>query len=156
MMNLHPLAKYWTLVVLLFLAACTASSAGDSSLTTGEPVKLTLGAYTTPREAYQEIIPLFQKKWKEETGQEVVFEESYLGSGAQSRAIVEGFEADIAALSLEADINRIRDAGLITHDWKSGPYRGMVSTSIVSFAVRKGNPDGISDWADLVKPGIEI
>jgi sulfate transport system substrate-binding protein len=72
--------------------------------------------------------------------QEVQFEESYLGSGAQSRAIVEGFEADIAALSLEADITRIQKAGLITHDWKSGTYKGMISTSIVSFAVRKGNP----------------
>jgi sulfate transport system substrate-binding protein len=57
---------------------------------------------------------------------------------------------------LEADINRIVDAGLITHDWKSGPYKGMISDSIVSFAVREGNPKGIKDWADLAKPGVEI
>jgi sulfate transport system substrate-binding protein len=69
---------------------------------------------------------------------------------------VEGFEADVIALSLEADVNRIQDAGLITHDWKSGAYGGMVSTSIVSFAVREGNPEGISDWADLATPGLEI
>ena len=69
---------------------------------------------------------------------------------------MEGFEADIAALSLEADINRIQKAGLITHDWKSGPYKGMVSDSIVSFAVRPGNPKGIQDWADLAQPGLEI
>jgi sulfate/thiosulfate transport system substrate-binding protein len=143
-------------VSLLFLAGCSSSPAGNADGTTGEQVKLTLGAYTTPREAYREIIPLFQQEWKERTGQEVIFEESYLGSGAQSRAILEGFEADVAALSLEADINRIQDAGLITHDWKSGPYKGMVSTSIVSFAVREGNPKGITDWADLSKPGIEI
>jgi sulfate transport system substrate-binding protein len=115
-----------------------------------------LGAYTTPREAYGELIPIFQQQWKEQTGQGVEFEESYLGSGAQSRAIVEGFEADIAALSLEADVNRIQEAGLITHDWKSGPYKGMVSDSIVVFAVRPGNPKGILDWADLAKPGVEI
>lgn len=121
-----------------------------------EPVTLILGAYTTPREAYGELIPIFQKQWKEETGQEVIFEESYLGSGAQSRAIVEGFEADIAALSLEADITRIVDAGLITHDWKDNPTKGMVSDSVVVLGVRKGNPENIKDWADLARPGLEI
>ena len=147
------------------LAGCTSPAAAPSgqenpaqsgSSSQAEPVKLILGAYTTPREAYQELIPIFQKQWKEKTGQDVVFEESYLGSGAQSRAIVEGFEADVAALSLQADIDRIQKAGLITHDWKSGPYKGMVSDSIVSFAVRPGNPKGIKDWADLAKPGLEI
>ncbi len=154
-------------VFTLTLAGCAGPEAasstqespaqsGDTSQGQTEPVKLILGAYTTPREAYQELIPLFQKQWKEKTGQEVVFEESYLGSGAQSRAIVEGFEADIAALSLAADIDRIEKAGLITHDWESGPYKGMVSNSIVSFAVRPGNPKGIQDWDDLAQPGVEI
>ncbi len=114
------------------------------------------GAYTTPREAYREIIPLFQQYWKEKTGQEVTFEESYLGSGAQSRAIVEGFEADVAALSLEADIDSIAEAGLITHDWHSLPHNGMVSTSVVAFAVRPGNPKGIHDWGDLATPGLKL
>jgi sulfate/thiosulfate-binding protein len=113
-------------------------------------------AYTTPREAYAELIPIFKQQWKQQTGQDVQFQESYQGSGAQSRAIVEGFEADIAALSLEADIDRIVKAGLITSDWKASAYKGMVSTSIVSFAVRKGNPKGIRDWADLAKPGVEV
>jgi sulfate transport system substrate-binding protein len=148
------------LAAALLMAACGGQSSESNSNSSGSPsgesVKLTLGAYTTPREAYRELIPIFQKQWKEKTGQEVIFEESYLGSGAQSRAIVEGFEADIAALSLEADISRIEKAGLITHDWKAGPYKGMVSDSIVSFAVRDGNPLGIRDWADLAKPGLEI
>jgi sulfate/thiosulfate transport system substrate-binding protein len=121
-----------------------------------QTIRLTLAAYTTPREAYRELIPLFQSQWREKTGQEVVFEESYLASGAQSRAIVEGFEADIAALSLQADINRIERAGLITHDWRDNAYDGMVSTSIVAFAVRPGNPHGIRDWADLAKPGLQV
>ena len=144
--------------IFVLAALCTlltACSQGNPS-GDGDQVKLILGAYTTPREAYGEIIPLFQEYWLEETGQEVVFEESYLGSGAQSRAVVDGFEADIVALSLEADVNRIQSAGLITHDWKSGEYKGIITTSIVSFAVREGNPKAIQDWDDLVQPGLEV
>ena len=86
---------------------------------------LTLGAYTTPREVYgQGIIPAFQRHWKAKTGEEVRFEASYLGSGAQARAIVGGFEADVAALSLDPDIETLAQAGLITHDWRAGPTRG--------------------------------
>ncbi|HWP41999.1 MAG TPA: sulfate ABC transporter substrate-binding protein [Blastocatellia bacterium] len=120
-------------------------------------VTLILGAYTTPREAYgKAIIPAFQKYWKEKTGQDVEFQESYQGSGAQARAIIGGFEADIAALSLAGDVDRIAEAGLITHDWKSKPHGGMVSTSIVVIAVRPGNPQGIKDWPDLTRPGLNI
>ncbi len=163
----NPIYKsfFILLALALLLASCGGPSQGNGgpsqgngglSQGNGQEVKLILGAYTTPREAYRELIPIFQEQWKEKTGQSVVFEESYLGSGAQSRAIVEGFEADIAALSLEADITRIQAAGLITHDWKAGPYKGMVSDSIVSFAVRPANPHSILDWADLAKPGLEI
>lgn len=138
-------------------AATVAATTAPSGSEAGKgQVKLVLGAYTTPREAYGELIPIFQKQWKEKTGQDVVFEESYLGSGAQSRAIVEGFEADIAALSLQADIDRIEKAKLITHDWRSGSTKGMVSDSIAVIGVRKGNPEGIKDWADLAKPGLEV
>ncbi len=148
------------IVITLLLSACggsaPAANGEGSQAAGGGSIKLTLGAYTTPREAYEELIPLFQKQWKEQTGQDVSFEESYLGSGAQSRAIVEGFEADIAALSLEADITRIEKAGLITHDWKTGPTKGMVSDSVVVFAVRPGNPKGIRDWSDLAQPGVEL
>jgi sulfate/thiosulfate-binding protein len=151
-----------TLIVSLLLITflTTGCSGGSSTATEASPgegeVKLTLAAYTTPREAYAEIIPLFQADWKEKTGQTVTVEESYQGSGAQSRAVVEGFEADVVALSLEADVNRIEDAGLITHDWRSEPFGGMVSTSAVAFAVREGNPKNIRDWADLVQPDLEI
>jgi sulfate/thiosulfate transport system substrate-binding protein len=147
---------FYILILLLlgsFLVGCTSQS-GDQSGTGA--IKLTLAAYTTPREAYRELIPIFQEQWKDKTSQTVTFEESYLGSGAQSRAVVEGFEADIVALSLEADITRIENAGLITHDWRAKPYGGMVSTSLVSFAVRSGNPKDIQDWADLARPGIQV
>jgi sulfate/thiosulfate transport system substrate-binding protein len=165
-------ARYLTplLALMMILSACgqqsstsSATNAPAASGATSAPAQsaggattLTLGAYTTPREAYGKLIPIFQEQWKKQTGQDIKFEESYQGSGAQSRAIAEGFEADVAALSLEADITRIEKAGLITQDWKAGPYKGMVSDSVVAFAVRKGNPKGIKDWSDLAQPGLQV
>jgi sulfate transport system substrate-binding protein len=120
-------------------------------------VTLILGAYTTPREVYgRSIIPAFQAYWKGKTGQQVEFRESYQASGAQARAVIGGFEADIVALSLSADVDKIVDAGLIKHDWREKPHNGIVSTSIVVMAVRPGNPKGIRDWEDLARPGLNI
>jgi len=147
------------LVSVLSIALLITGCGGNGNATQASSdggVKLILAAYTTPREAYGEIIPLFQAYWKDKTGQTVTFEESYQGSGAQSRAVTEGFEADVVALSLEADVTRIEKAGLITHDWRSEPFGGMVSTSVVSFAVREGNPKNIKDWTDLAQPDLEI
>src|SRR5215813_6003206 len=143
----------------LLVLATSLSLAGCDNLAgkNGNKVTLILGGYTTPREAYgKAIIPAFQKYWKEKTGQDVEFQESYQGSGAQSRQIIGGFEADIAALSLEGDIDKITEAGLITHDWKSKPNNGMISTSIVVIAVRPGNPKEIKDWADLTQAGLNV
>ena len=141
------------LIVLSLLLASCSSETGNQDV---DEITLILGAYTTPREAYSQIIPLFQEYWLAKTGQTVTFEESYLGSGAQSRAVVEGFEADVVALSLEADVIRIQEAGLISHNWKQGEYQGIVTTSVVSFAVREGNPKKVQDWIDLAEPGFEI
>jgi len=154
-MNTRFLKILIILTVVILLAACGVPAKTNSN-NGGGTVKLILGAYTTPREAYGELIPIFAAQWKEKKGQEVTFEQSYLGSGAQSRAIIEGFEADITALSLDGDVQKIADAGLITHDWHTLPHNGMVSTSVVAFAVRKGNPKNIHDWADLAQPGLEI
>src|SRR6185503_2835319 len=143
--------------LLLLMLTVSLEGCGGGSSKAGGKVTLILGGYTTPREAFAKaIIPAFQKYWKEKTGQDVEFQESYQGSGAQARAIIGGFEADIAALSLEADIDQIAKAGLITHDWKSGPTKGMVSNSIVVLAVRQGNPKGIHDWADLTQQGLNV
>src|SRR5690349_14998452 len=173
------MTRKWSILTLLLflaglLAACGGATTGGSSSPTaassadanapaaavpvanGGPNTIVLGAYSTPREAYGKLVPIFKEQWKKQSGQDITFQESYQGSGAQARAIAQGFEADIAALSLEADINQIIKAGLITHDWKTGPYKGMVSDSVVSFAVRKGNPKGIKDWADLAKPGLQV
>ncbi len=120
-------------------------------------VTLTLGAYTVPKEAYQkEIIPAFKKMWKEKTGQEVKFEESYMASGAQSRTIASGFEADIAALSLEKDVNRLKEKGLITHNWKKRKYDGFVTRSIVIIVYRPDNPKHIKNWEDLTRDNVEV
>lgn len=142
-------------LLMALLTAVLQGCVGQSGA--GNTVTLTLGGYTTPREAYgKAVIPAFQKYWKEKTGQDVEFQESYQGSGAQSRAIIGGFEADIAALSLEGDIDKIAEAGLITHDWRSAPNRGIVSTSIVVIAVREGNRKGIRDWSDLARAGLNV
>jgi sulfate/thiosulfate-binding protein len=140
-----------SLAIPIFFQGCGRAGGNNQKVT------LILGAYTTPREAYGKgIIPEFKKYWKEKTGKDVEFQESYQGSGAQSRAIIGGFEADIAALSLEGDIDKITEAGLITHDWKAKPHQGMISDSIVVIAVRQGNPKGIRDWPDLAKPGLNV
>ncbi|MEN3334924.1 MAG: sulfate/thiosulfate transport system substrate-binding protein [Blastocatellia bacterium] len=155
----NRLINHWAafFVGLLLLALMISLQGCGGAGKNGNKVTLILGGYTTPREAYgKAIIPAFQKYWKDKTGQDVEFQESYQGSGSQSRAITSGFEADIAALSLEGDIDKITEAGLITHDWKSKPNNGMISDSIVVIAVRPGNPKGIHDWADLAHPGLNI
>ncbi len=149
--------RHGPLAAGLFLLLLALAGCGGAPGSSGRRVTLVLGAYTTPREAYSKaIIPAFQQYWRQKAGQEVEFQESYQGSGAQSRAIVAGFEADIAALSLEADIARIAEAGLIKHEWKAKRRGGIVSTSVVAIAVRPGNPAGIRDWADLTKPGLKL
>jgi sulfate/thiosulfate transport system substrate-binding protein len=151
-------AALLTLLTLLTVGLITGALQGCGPAgKSGNKVTLVLGGYTAPREAYgKAVIPAFQQYWKQKTGQDVEFRESYQGSGAQSRAIVGGFEADVAALSLEGDIDKIADAGLITHDWKSNRNHGMVSTSVVVIAVRPGNPKGIKDWQDLAQPGLNV
>ena len=122
-----------------------------------EEKTIIFGAYTVPKDAYeQEVIPAFIKYWKEKTGQTVKFEQSYEASGAQSRAIAAGMGADIAALSLEKDISRLKDAGLITHDWKNNKYHGFVTNSLVVIVYRPGNPKNIKEWDDLKRPDVDV
>ncbi len=148
-----------TTALLLGLAGCSSSKPQDSAAPAApaQEDKLILGAYTVPKEAYEkEIIPAFQAYWKEKTGRTVTFDQSYVGSGAQARAICAGFEADIAALSLEADVDQIVKAGLITHDWKSNAWRGFITDSVVVIGYRPGNPRGIEDWEDVTGPDIDV
>jgi len=142
----------WILLAALFVVGI-----GEAVSAKTDEVTLIFAAYTVPKEAYQrEIIPAFQKYWKEKTGQSVKFEESYEASGAQSRAIAAGLEADIAALSLEKDVSRLKDAGLITHDWKNNKYNGFVTNSLSVIVFRPGNPKNISGWEDLAKQDVDV
>src|SRR4029450_142456 len=136
-------------------ASCSKSTlgqgAGGTCVTPKSPV-ITFAAYSTPREVYGKIIPAFQAKWKDEhNGQNVIFQESYGGSTSQAQNVVNGFPADVVALSLAPDVDRIKDAGLITSDWTTVADGGMVSTSLVVFAARPGHPQHIEEFAHLTQ-----
>jgi sulfate transport system substrate-binding protein len=144
--------------------ALLGAACGSSSATTGSgackpsatPV-ITFAAYSTPREIYGKIIPAFQAKWKQEhNGHTVIFQESYGGSTSQAQNVASGFQADVVALSLAPDIDIIEKAGLITHDWTKAPDGGMVSSSVVVFDVRPGNPKHLTDWNTLTQSGLKI
>lgn len=139
-------------VALALLAGCSRERPAEAGSHT-----ITLGAYTTPREAYGEaIVPAFVAQRRAQGAPDTTVHESYLGSGAQARAIVGGFGADVAALSLEPDIEVLRAAGLIQHDWRAGEHGGMVTRSVVVIGVRRGNPKNIRSWEDLARPGVEV
>src|SRR5581483_2709525 len=114
---------------------------------------LTLVAYSTPREAYEALIPLFQQT---PAGKDVQFQTSYAASGDQSRAVAAGLPADVVAFSLAPDITRLVAAKLVAADWANDPHKGMVTDSVVVLGVRPGNPKGIEGWDDLVKEGVEV
>ena len=143
--------------VLLGLAATAAAPAlgagGASPAAAQDQVTLTLVAYSTPREAYEEIIPLFQATPE---GANVQFETSFAGSTEQSRAVESGLPADVLALSLEPDITRLVPLGLVAEDWNADAYQGMVTDSVVVFIVRPGNPKGITTWEALLEEGVEV
>src|ERR671931_2764488 len=137
------------IAALLLVASCgTSGSSGG-----GGSAKLSLVAYSTPREAYQALIPAFQKT---DAGKGTGFSQSYGASGDQSRAVANGLKADVVALSLEPDMTKLVDAGLVDRGWNADRYKGMVTDSVVALVVRKGNPKGIHGWDDLVKPGVQV
>ncbi len=114
-------------------------------------------SYDPTREFYQEYNKSFGQFWKSKTGQDVEFKQSHGGSGKQARSVVDGLQADVVTLALANDIDEIVNAGLIKKGWqKEFPNNSAPYTSTVVFLVRKGNPKGIKDWNDLVKPGVDI
>jgi sulfate/thiosulfate transport system substrate-binding protein len=125
-----------------------AASSGD-----GEKGTLSLVAYSTPQVVYDELIPAFGKTPE---GEGIGFKTSFGPSGDQARAVEAGQDADVVTFSTEPDMTRLVDAGLVAPDWKSGSNKGLVTTSVVSFVVRKGNPKGIHTWQDLLEPGVEV
>ncbi len=120
-------------------------------------VKLLNVSYDPTRELYQDINQAFAKQWKARTGDEVNIRQSHGGSGKQARSIIDGLEADVATLALAYDIDALAERKLLAPDWqKRLPHNSSPYTSTIVFLVRKGNPKGIKDWNDLVKPGIQV
>ena len=115
-------------------------------------------SYDPTRELYQEFNPAFAKYWKGKSGQEVVVKQSHGGSGKQARSVIDGVDADVVTLALAGDIDAIAEkARLLPADWqKRLPLASTPYTSTIVFLVRKGNPKGIKDWGDLVKPGVAV
>ncbi|MDH6642660.1 sulfate/thiosulfate-binding protein [Ralstonia sp. GP73] len=114
-------------------------------------------SYDPTRELYKEINTEFAKKWRAETGEDITLRASHGGSGKQARSVIDGLDADVVTLALGYDIDAIAEKGLTGKDWqKRLPHNASPYTSTIVFLVRKGNPKGIKDWNDLVKPGIAV
>jgi sulfate/thiosulfate-binding protein len=146
------------LLATAVLAGCggasdTAGGGGEAAASDGKGVKLSLVAYAVPKVGFDKEIPAFQKT---EAGKGVQFEQSYGASGDQSRAVEQGQPADIVNFSLEPDVTRLVDSGQVDASWNQNAFKGIVSSSVVTIVVRKGNPKGIKDWDDLLKPGVEV
>jgi sulfate transport system substrate-binding protein len=122
------------------------------------PVTLLNVSYDPTREFYQAYDAAFARHWKAQTGQAVTLRQSHGGSGRQARAVIDGLEADVVTLALAYDIDALQaKGGLLPADWqKRLPENSAPYTSTIVFLVRKGNPKGIKDWDDLVKPGIAV
>jgi sulfate transport system substrate-binding protein len=130
-----------------------SSSASSAAASGGPKTQLSLIAYSTPQVVYDQVIPQFQKT---QAGSGVTFKESFGASGDQSRAVEAGLPADVVTFSLAPDMDRLVKAGLVANDWASTPTKGLVSRSVVSLIVRKGNPKNIHTWDDLLKPGVKV
>ena len=114
-------------------------------------------SYDPTRELYDNFNKEFSAYWKKTTGQDVNYKQSHGGSDKQARAVIDGLDADVVTLALAADIDEIAARGLLPKDWqKQFPQNSTPYTSTIVFLVKKGNPKGIKDWGDLVKPGVEI
>jgi sulfate/thiosulfate transport system substrate-binding protein len=120
-------------------------------------VELTLVSFAVTKAAHEAIIPKFVEQWQKEKGQTVTFSQSYGGSGSQTRAVIDGLEADIVHLALALDTAKIEKAGLIQPGWeKEVPNEGIVSKSVAAIVTREGNPKGIKTWEDLGKDGVKL
>jgi sulfate transport system substrate-binding protein len=133
------------LLLALVFPALAAGAAHDT--------KLALVVYSTPREAYGQLIPAFQKT---PAGKDVSFSQSYGASGEQSRAVAAGLDADVVAFSLAPDVSDLVKKGLLAQRWNKDRYHGMVTRSVVVFVVRDGNPKKLKTWNDLLEPGVQI
>jgi sulfate transport system substrate-binding protein len=136
-------------LVLFTLVLIASASAGAQELLNV--------SYDPTRELYQELNAAFAKQYQAKTGKTVAVQQSHGGSSKQARAVIDGLEADVVTLALAYDIDALAEASLLPKDWqKRLPSNSSPYTSTIVFLVRKGNPKGIRDWGDLVKPGIQV
>jgi sulfate/thiosulfate transport system substrate-binding protein len=139
------------LLASLGLVACGGTSEGSGS---GEGGTVDLVAYSTPQTVYEETLePGFNETPE---GADVGFQNSFGSSGDQSRAVEAGQPADLVHLSLEPDMTRLVDAGMVAEDWNQGQYNGILQDSVVVFMVRPGNPEDITGWDDIVREDVEV
>jgi sulfate transport system substrate-binding protein len=138
---------------LLLLPAIGLTACGGPSESSGSAGSVSLIAYSTPQEAYEEIIPAFRRT---PGGEGVGFKQSYGASGDQARAVAAGLNADVVALSLAPDVDKLVEARKVPANWTEDEFDGFVTNSVVVLLTREGNPKGIRDWDDLVKPGVEV
>jgi sulfate transport system substrate-binding protein len=136
----------------VLLAAC-ASPAAQLAPTSSPSSHLSLIGYSTPQEAYAQLVPAFQQT---PAGAGVAVDPSFGASGTQTQAVINGLDADLVALSLESDVNKLVAAGIVAPDWNQDAHHGMVTDSVVVLVVRKGNPKNIRDWPDLLQPGVDV
>jgi sulfate transport system substrate-binding protein len=139
-------------------AAAAAAVLVTAQANAAGPVTLLNVSYDPTRELYEAYNTAFARHWKEKTGQDVKINQSHGGSGKQARSVVDGLPADVVTLALAADIDGIATAGkLLPVNWESRlPNSSAPYTSTIVFLVRKGNPKGIRDWDDLIKPGVSV
>lgn len=140
------------------LTACSGGSSDSVGETTGvvsdgSAGTINLYAYAVPKPGLDKLIPAFQAT---EEGENVDFQPSFGASGDQSRKVKDGAKADVVNFSVEPDITRLVDAGLVSPDWNKDAYNGIPFGSVVTLVVRDGNPKNIQDWDDLLEPGIEV
>ena len=143
---------------LLSLVATAALASTALGVFAQQSVTLLNVSYDPTRELYAEYNPLFIKHWKAKTGQDVTIKQSHGGSGKQARGIIDGLEADVATLALAGDTDALHNnGGYIPKDWqKRLPLASSPYTSTIVLVVRQGNPTGIKDWDDLIKPGVSV
>jgi sulfate transport system substrate-binding protein len=141
------------LVGLLVLSSCMPKAPAGA----GGGVQLTVYGFSIMKESLEKaIFPGFAAKWQREHGQEVKFVSSFAGSETVVNQILQGVGADIAILSIERDATRLKQGGAVTSDWRQLPHAGIVNKTPFVILVRKGNPKGIRDFADLAKPGVKL
>jgi sulfate transport system substrate-binding protein len=143
---------------LLPVLLATVLTAAAPAAFAQKTIKLLNVSYAPTRELYVDFNKAFAEHWKARTGDTVTVRQSHGGSGRQARSVIDGLDADVVTLALAYDIDELHaKAGLIPADWqKRLPHNASPYTRTIVFLVRKGNPKGIKDWDDLVKPGISV